>query len=180
MPLPDGVNEPVSVPEAKARLGIRTDARNEEIGRLISAAREHVEDLSGHLLVRRPFQIVGQTTPSGLTPIRVHVEPVHDVNSFAVVERDGSSTALEGTAFLGGMLYPPVDSVWPVSTYGFVLEVDAGYEEGECPAQLIQALLLLVGHWFENHEAVVVGTSGFELPLGVKDLCRNFRAPGFE
>lgn len=179
MPLPDGVDEPVTLEEAKDRLGIRTAVRDAEITRLISAAREHVEDLSGHLLVRRPVEIVGTVSPVGIKPVRLHVEPVWGVTSFEVVERDGSATAVAGVLALGGMMYPPDGGAWPVSTYGFKATVDAGYD-GDPPEQLIQALLLLVGHWFENHEAVVVGTSGFELPLGVKALCQNFRAPGFE
>jgi uncharacterized phiE125 gp8 family phage protein len=39
------------------------------------------------------------------------------------------------------------------------------------PVDIQQAVLLLVGHWFENREAVVVGESGTaELPLAVSAL----------
>jgi hypothetical protein len=38
------------------------------------------------------------------------------------------------------------------------------------PADIQQAVKLLVGHWFENRESVVVGTSGFEVPQSVQML----------
>lgn len=41
------------------------------------------------------------------------------------------------------------------------------------PADIQQAVKLLVGHWFENRESVVVGTSGFEVPQSVQMLVSN-------
>lgn len=44
------------------------------------------------------------------------------------------------------------------------------------PQRVKQAVLLLVGHWFNAREAVVMGTSVAEVPLGVQALlwtCRN-------
>lgn len=180
MPLPDGLSEPVSLDDAKARLGIRTAARDAEIQQLIGAAREMVEDYSGHILVRRSVTRQSPLPLSGSTPVRLHVEPVHALESFAILERDGTSTAVLDAVLLGGVVLPADGSAWLDAPYGFSVTVDAGYDIGEEPAQLIQAMLLLVGHWFEHHEAVVVGTSAVELPLGVKALCQNFRTPGFE
>lgn len=175
---------PGSVPDlatAKARLGIRTAARDAEISQLLAAAIEHVEDLTGHLLIRRA--VTRRVSASGRSPIRIHVGPVHALFGARSLAADGSPTAVAG-AFLATALEPPQvlpaeGSAWPTG-YGLEVEVDAGYDPGQVPEQLIQAVLLLVGHWFENHEAVVVGTTAVELPIGVKDLCRNFREPGFE
>lgn len=52
---------------------------------------------------------------------------------------------------------------------------DAGFtagtgDEWEAPEDIKQAVLLLVGHWFENREAVVVGTITAEVKLGVDAL----------
>lgn len=37
------------------------------------------------------------------------------------------------------------------------------------------AILLMVGHWYENREAVIVGTSASELPLAVERLLHPYR-----
>jgi uncharacterized phiE125 gp8 family phage protein len=52
---------------------------------------------------------------------------------------------------------------------------DAGYAEvdgdsTEAPEDVKQAVLLLVGHWFENREAVVVGQTGSAIDMAVDAL----------
>lgn len=45
------------------------------------------------------------------------------------------------------------------------------------PPRMTQAVLMLVGHWFANREAVVTGTIAAQVPLAVEALlwtCRNF------
>ncbi|MDI5890608.1 head-tail connector protein [Halomonas rhizosphaerae] len=40
---------------------------------------------------------------------------------------------------------------------------------------LTTAMLLLIGHWFENREAVVIGSSPAELPMAVEALISPYR-----
>lgn len=173
--------EPIELAEAKERLGIRTAARDAEIVRLIKAAREHIEDYTDHILARRSLKIHG-TGWSGRSPLLMHFRPL-DGAVLTAVRRylaDGTLEAVPGAALIGDRVFPAEGSAWPSAPYGHEVEVEAGYADAaDIPEQLIQAMLLLVGHWFENHEAVIVGTSAAELPLGVKDLCRGFREPGF-
>jgi hypothetical protein len=50
---------------------------------------------------------------------------------------------------------------------------------GLVPEELIAATLLLVGTWYENREAVVVGTTATELPLSVKSLLMPYTSIRF-
>lgn len=43
------------------------------------------------------------------------------------------------------------------------------------PPALVEAVCQLVGHWYENREAVLVGVSAQELPLNVADIVREYR-----
>lgn len=43
------------------------------------------------------------------------------------------------------------------------------------PADVKQAVLLLAAHFYDNREAVLVGTSANDLPYGVADLLRKYR-----
>jgi uncharacterized phiE125 gp8 family phage protein len=43
-------------------------------------------------------------------------------------------------------------------------------EEWDAPEDIKQAVVLLVGHWFENREAVVAGSSQEQMPLAVDAL----------
>ena len=59
------------------------------------------------------------------------------------------------------------------------LEIDyvAGYgaDAAEVPADLRQALLLLVGFWFEHRDTVVAATTGAAAPAGFERLLAPYR-----
>lgn len=49
----------------------------------------------------------------------------------------------------------------------------------EVPADLKQAVLMLVAHFYENREATVVGVSADEVPLGIWDIVNQHREWAF-
>src|SRR3546814_4682688 len=62
-----------------------------------------------------------------------------------------------------------------VQTCALPISYTAGYAPEEVPVALVQAMLLLIGHSFSNREAVSVGNTGSEIPLGVESLCIRHR-----
>ena len=46
---------------------------------------------------------------------------------------------------------------------------------GEVPSRVLQAIRLLVGHWYANRESVVTGTTATEIPFTVKALLSQRR-----
>ena len=46
----------------------------------------------------------------------------------------------------------------------------------DVPAPIRQAMLLLIGHYYRNREAVVVGTINSDLSMGVKNLMAPYRS----
>ena len=60
------------------------------------------------------------------------------------------------------------------------LEIDyvAGYGAGpaDVPASLRQAVLLLVGYWFENRDSVIIAGAGSIVPSGLDQLVAPYRA----
>lgn len=59
--------------------------------------------------------------------------------------------------------------------YGTADDADPPVWTNVVPAQIKVAILMLVGHWYENREAVVVGSSLSSVPLGVEALLSTFR-----
>lgn len=56
---------------------------------------------------------------------------------------------------------------------GFSMETE--YADSEVPADLKEAILQLVAHWYENREASLVGISAQALPNGLEDIIREHR-----
>lgn len=118
-------------------------------------------------------------------PLELANEPIGGVlTSFD--QWDGSAWAVQTLTdyYVDGSL------VWPNSTFSgpapwlapsvsqrYRAIYQAGYtvDAGDAdvwpaPADIQMAVKLLVGHWHENRESVVVGTSGFEVPQSVQML----------
>jgi uncharacterized phiE125 gp8 family phage protein len=56
--------------------------------------------------------------------------------------------------------------------------VGAGYEE--LPADMLSGILLLIGHWYENRESVVIHHPANKIPLTTETILWPFRALDFE
>lgn len=54
-----------------------------------------------------------------------------------------------------------------------------GQEQDEIPAPLVEAVLQLAAHWFENREATLVGVTAQELPFGVWAIVNEYREWSF-
>ena len=67
---------------------------------------------------------------------------------------------------------------WPsirCKTNAITIELVAGYATVDAvPEDLKQAVLLTVGHWYENREDVVVGDEGAKLPNAVDAILNRY------
>jgi len=65
---------------------------------------------------------------------------------------------------------------WPSTTLrpgnGVCITYDAGYGDAgsDVPENIRRAILLLIGHYYENREAVTVGQGGNKLPMGIETI----------
>lgn len=173
--------EPVSLELAKAQCRVTDDSEDGLICSYVRAAREWVENYTGHILVRRP---VTQSFSEFWSYLELYHRPVAPDGVIGVnytdvdgVEQEILPVDLLVTA--GG--YPfkvrPADA-WPdIKTYSPVsVNYVAGYDEGEVPQALIQAMLLLIGEYHTRRSGVSAETMQI-VPLSVISLCDQFRVP---
>lgn len=167
--------EPISLEAARQRLGIVSTHRDAEIAMLISAAREHVEDLAQTVIVarevREPIRALDGV-------IRLDAWPVTALTRIEYVDADGADQVIAaadvrlGRALRPQTLEPKGAFSWPGSASHAVAVLQAGFAGSAAdpyPPKLIQAILALVGCWFEDHEGVR------PVPVQVRDLCHGFR-----
>ena len=58
---------------------------------------------------------------------------------------------------------------------GVQVNFSYGFLEAEVPKPLLHAIRLMVGHWYEQRQQVVVGTIVANLPLGIYSLLNPYR-----
>lgn len=189
---------PLTLDQVKDHLRLESDdtAQDALIMGYLRAAVAHVEG-RGIALCTQTWELSLDAFPPdvgerGLLAINLYRSPVQSVSSIKYITADGEQT-LDADAYnirLGGRLpsriLPVYGSAWPYggSNYDQVaVRFVAGYLDWNSPRDtrngvpedLKAALLLLVGHWFENREAVNIGNISSEVPLGVEALLQNYR-----
>jgi uncharacterized phiE125 gp8 family phage protein len=113
--------------------------------------------------------------------------PVSEVLGVVYDDGDGVEQDLASFRLVEGAnarLLPAFNERWPATAFGpgtVRVTYVAGYDPTELPPELVQAAILLFGHYNANREAVVAGAgsaAAIELPLGVEALIAPYRAPG--
>lgn len=177
---------PVSLEEARLHLRAPADEDNILIQGLIDAAVSHLDGYSGTLgrcLIEQTWAVHAGLWWGHLTL------PFPDARDIVVTYRDAQG--VERTVDPGLVTY----AYWGTG-YGIRFEVlfnypalavhpepitvtfTSGYEDAAAvPAAIKQAILLLVGHWYANREAVAGPMQ--ELPLAVNALLAPFRVARF-
>jgi uncharacterized phiE125 gp8 family phage protein len=178
---------PVTLTEAKAHL--RVDHADEDtlITALIAAATDHLDGYTG-ILGRALVTQTWRQDFEGFAPkLRLALRPVASVTSVTYFDGDNTSQTLSASIYglfedgAGPYIALDPDQTWPGS-YRRVDGVSVTYVAGQAVAAVPQAIkhaiLLTVGHWYANREAVSVGSTVAALPLGVDALIAPYRRVG--
>ena len=173
----------VTLAEAKAHLRVLDDAEDSLIQAYLDAA---VAWLDG------PKGVLGQCIMTQTWTIRLVgwsdpvLLPVEPVQSVAITYRDAAETAQTLSPLLYDVaqafgaspaLFPSLSMGWPglgnATRWPVTVTVVAG--RTVCPTDIRMAVLLMTGHWYQNREAVVAGTTVADLPMAVDALIAPFR-----
>jgi uncharacterized phiE125 gp8 family phage protein len=191
----------LAVPLADAKIFLRVDGTNEDslIAGLIQAATDHVERTTRRTMIYTTYRLKIDTFPEG--PIELPRSPAVDITAGATyaydmpsidyIDQSGSSVSmLKNTEYEIDLAenppqlnLPPLD-YWPLTQAGKAKAVTVDFVAGygptaaTVPALLKQAILLLVGHWYENREAV--GSVGSEMALAVDSVLKIYRTGDYQ
>ncbi len=177
--------EPVSLAEAKAYL--RVDAVEEDmlISSLITAARIHIETVCSTALITQSWKIYFDNWLSK-NCVEIPIAPLQDISALTVYDASDNATVIDAANWFAdtvsnpGRLVRRHGAVWadPArAANGVEITITAGYGDAaaDVPQTLTQAILLLVAHWFETREPVVMGSSAISVPLAVEALIAPMR-----
>ncbi|PXA98134.1 hypothetical protein DMC47_10150 [Nostoc sp. 3335mG] len=168
--------EPVSLAEAKAFLKVDDTAEDGLITTLIGAARLHVEGITGKALLAQSWRVVLDDWPDNGV-VKLPVAPLIAVTGISATDGNGASHELPLDQFRSEadrLIVTRVVVGMPALQERQGIEIDyvAGFgtEADEVPADLKQAMLGLIAHWYEHRDAVIVAGSGAVVPSGFDRL----------
>jgi len=177
--------EPVTLAETKRHLRVDDPDDDALIENLITAAREHVEEVCRRQLLTATWILSLPGFPAGGGAIRLPRPPCQEaevkyVDSIGTTQEltavtDYQVTADDWTAEVS----PAYGKSWPAARAvpeAVLVEFEAGYgdEGANVPASIRAAILLLVGHLYENREATA-GEALKVVPMAVDSLLAPYR-----
>jgi len=179
-------SEPVTLTEAKLHCRVEVNTDDTLITALITAAREYCEGFQRRAYITQTWELWLDRWPrKGY--IMIPRPPLISVDSIYYYDVD--DVDVEFTDYFWdtknepGWVILTYGSSWPTETLrpanGLCITFKAGYGNAAAvPQKIKQAILLLVGHWYENREAVAItGAVPKDIPKSVDALLwldRNF------
>lgn len=159
--------EPVTLAQASDHLKLDQHAADTELGPLITAARAWCEKYQDRAYVTQTLTVKLDRFPCG-EPIELPRAPLRSVTSIQYVDGDGDTQTLSADQYQvdahsePGRIVPAYGLSWPATRCqlnAVTIVYAAGYGDADdVPATTKHAIKLLLGHLFENREAVVTGT----------------------
>lgn len=178
--------EPVTLAEVKTRLRIDSSADDAGVSRLITAATQHAQNVCRRAFVTQVWTLVLDAFPSG--SITLPLPPLQSVDEITYVDANGATQTLATTEYVVdkagmiGRVHLAYQKQWPTTRaqpMAVRVKFTAGYGAAAAvPSDLVSALMLLVAHWDQNREAVVIGTITSALPMSVDTLLAPYVITG--
>lgn len=173
-PVPD-----IDLELVKSHLRVEHDDDDVLIQAYISAACAYVDGPQGILGRAIWTQTLELRQNVFCGPIHLPYGPVAAVASIAYVDPYGAEQTLDDTGYVlrtGDIVGLTYGASWPAlrgDAEGVRIQYVTG--EDEAPTAIVQALLLLIGHWYANRETVNVGNITSQLPLATQALLAPYR-----
>ena len=190
------VLSPITLEEIKDHLQIeRGETGSDEVLKGLRAASvEMAQNITGRKLMSQKWDVYFDDWPDG-NEIELPFSPLISVSTAGITYTGSTSNTitLGSTSWAVDTVSEPPRIVldntvnsWPtdelhynnpiriVGTYGYSASSDI-------PRSIRHAMLLMIGHWYENREETVtgVGLSMQEIPLGAQSLLEMYRTKWF-
>jgi uncharacterized phiE125 gp8 family phage protein len=154
--------EPISLEEAKAHLRVDINTDNELIEALIAAAREYCETFQGRAYITQTWELWLDAFPAQswiqlprpplqAEELEVKYYDINDHNEtfedyFVDTKSEPGYIVLNTGAAWPSIILRPANGVCVTFTVGYGAAEDV-------PQKVKQAMLLIIGDWYENREA---------------------------
>jgi uncharacterized phiE125 gp8 family phage protein len=176
-------SEPIDTVSAVEHLRAQGAGAETEIDRLVAVARAYVESHTGTRLIT---QTLALRCDEWADLDSLPVAPVQSITSISYVDTDGATQTLAGSVYEARLygLAPSIvlkfDQIWPTIRMGTLITVTAvvGYgAAANVPPDLIHALKLLLGDFYQFRETAQADQSGSAYPVAapVSAILTNHR-----
>lgn len=174
----DGSTEPISLQLAQDQLRVDSDADQELVDMYIKAARHQFEQDTNSAISDSQEWKIYMDVWNGIS-IPIGIGPILTIDSVEYYDVNGDLQTLSASTYhkdmIGGCIVLKNGYDWPdleeQHPSAIIVTFTAGYTDPlDVDSDIKEALLLLISHFYENRQAVVVGQTAHSLPLGYQRI----------
>ena len=179
--------EPISTAVAKAHLRVDFATDDTLIDALVVAAREYVEQVTGRALITQTWELLDDRFKG--REIHLSYAPLQSVTSVKYIDTGGVEQTFSSDNYTvytysshPGEVGLNYDEEWPQTRRiedAVIVQFKAGYGDAgsDVPQPILQAMLMLISHWYENRESTVSGLriEPFQMPEAFDMLISPYR-----
>lgn len=177
----DADTEPVTTAEAKTHLRIDHTDDDTYIGSLITAARNIAENYTNRAFYTQTWVQTMSYFPREILELkRGYVQSVSSLKYYNDANSQVTWASSNYTVNTSGDIgYIDADNDFPTDLYDRSDAIEITYVSGwsqiaDIPQAIKQAILLIVGHLYENRQDVIVGSQVNQLPLASQYLLNPY------
>lgn len=183
--------EPVLTSQVHAQCRIDVPDEDVLLDAFITAARMHCENITGRRFITQTWDLFLNCFPVG-GRISIPFPPLQEVTYVKYTDINETQNTVDPSTYVAndggepgevvlrfGQIWPP-DPLSPSRPVN--VRFTCGYGAASAvPAPITQAMLLLIGHWYENREAVITGRSVTSnvIEMTVTDLLAPYKMYGY-
>jgi uncharacterized phiE125 gp8 family phage protein len=175
--------EPVTTADMKAHLRVDISDDDSLIDAYVLAARTYCENYTRRSLITSVWEYKIDEFPDEMLIPR---PPLQTVNSIKYYDTDNVLQTVDASVYtvdtdsIIGRIVEADGETWPTPNaiiQAVTVNYDAGYGAAttDVPAPLLQGIKMLVGHWYENRESVVLEGNPKVLPQAVEACWYPYR-----
>jgi len=174
--------EPITLDQAKDHLRVTNTTDDALISTLIAAARRFAEGYCRRALITQVWDLYVDKFPDAVRGVlEIPFGELQAVTSVTYYDADGALQTLSASLYQveairePARIRPIATETWP-ATYdqmnAVTVRFTAGYGDapGDVPEQVVQAMLMLIGHLYENRESSSRAAVITEIPMGTEYL----------
>lgn len=174
--------EPLTYAEVKAFLRLNDDSEQTFVTTLITIARQIVEGQTWRPLISQSWALQFDASELNLFISNINKAPIISIDSVSYYDTDNVLQTLSPTLYETDIYGNParfrlksIPSVYD-RMGALIVNFVCGYTNAAAVPQAIkQAMLLIIGHLYENRQDVVTGTQVNEIPMASRYLLEPYR-----
>jgi uncharacterized phiE125 gp8 family phage protein len=174
--------EPLTYSEVKAYLRLNGDSEEAFVTSLIVVARQYVESQIWRPLISQVQSMNFDKSELTTQVYNINKAPVISINSVTYYDLNNALQTLNASDWESDIYSNParfrIKTLPQIYDRMNALQVNftCGYSNAaSVPLPIKQAMLMLIGHYYENRQIVMTGTQVNEVPFAAETLLNPFR-----